>query len=469
MKVALVVPFRPMDQVLQILPPMGLGYLSRALRDHGHQVEIWDLIKDRGDTVQFLSRVEAAKPDVVGFSLFTPDVGTVQEMSGALKERFPSVIACGGGPHPSGDPADALRMMPELDFVFKGEAEFGFPALVDLLQAGALTEEKKREIPGLAYRSGADGKVQCNEPLFVEDLDLCGYTDWDLINPLDYQKYPPTLFVKQRPFAPIIITRGCPFRCTYCSGHNVTGRKMRTRSIDHAVREIRELHDRFGVREFHIEDDNFIWNKKYVQVFCQRLLDEKLKISWTMPNGVRLDTLDETTLGLMKKAGCYILIVGIESGSERILRIMRKALSIKTIEEKVALAHKAGLLVHGFFMLGYPEETREDIEETLNLALRLKLTGANFHSFQPLPGTEISQQLFERGDIQGFNYDSRKASFANPVYAPRDISVEDLKKMQKRMIRSFYLRPHIILRYAKEVIACGNIVPFIRKAFTYMR
>lgn len=467
MKVVLVVPYRAKSQVLQILAPMGLGYLARALKNHGHDVVVLDSLKEELDRNSFIDRIKDLKPEVVGFTMFTPDVLAVQEMSKAVKDWDSSVITCGGGPHPSGDPEGVLNMLPAIDYVMKGEGELSFPMLLDSLEKDKLTEETKRMIPGLAYREGET--ITQNHQHFSADLDDCGYTLWGPIDPLEYQKYPPTLFVRKRPFAPIIITRGCPFRCTYCSGYNVTGRKIRSRSIKHVMKEIKELYNDYGIREFHIEDDNFTWNRQYVRDFCKTILEEKLNISWTMPNGVRLDSLDRETLRMMKKAGCYMLIVGIESGSERILKLMKKALSIKMIEEKVALAHEEGFFVHGFFMLGFPGETMEDMQATLDLALRIKLTGANFHIFQPLPGTEVTDSLIEAGKINGLNYDPYKATYANVVYVPEGLDSESIKKMQRKMLTSFYLRPRVIFRYLVEVIRSGNLIPFIKKAITYLK
>lgn len=468
MKILLVVPCRVKSQVLQVMAPMGPGYLARALRNHGHEVKVLDMLKNFSGPEILEKAVISIKPDIVGFTVFTPDISAVKTLSELVKKISSSVVTCAGGPHSSGDPTGVLTMIPTIDYVFKGEGEFSFPQFVGLLQSNELTEEGKKKIPGLVFRDTAGGIIQ-NPQIFVENLDECGYTLWGEINPLDYQKYPPTLFVRKRPFAPIFLTRGCPFLCTYCSGYNVTGRRIRRRSIPHAMKEILELYHDYGIREFHIEDDNFTWNKEHVKSFCQAILEAKLDISWTMPNGVRLDSLDETTLKIMKKAGCYMLVVGIESGSERILKLMKKALCVKVIEEKIDLAHRLGFFVHGFFILGFPGETVADMEATRQLALRTKLSGANFHIFQPLPGTEVANQLFNAGEIHGYNYDPYKATYANVVYVPSGLDGNEIKKMQKKMLLSFYLRPHIVFRYLMEVIASGNLLPFLRKAFAYLR
>jgi radical SAM superfamily enzyme YgiQ (UPF0313 family) len=303
-----------------------------------------------------------------------------------------------------------------------------------------------------------------------QDLADLGMPAWDLMNPLRYQQYPPILFVRQRPFAPLITTRGCPFLCTFCGGYNVTGRRIRNRPLDLVFEEIAYLRDHYGIRELHIEDDNFTWKRERVVEFCEGLLKRKWSLTWTMPNGVRLDTLDAELLGLMKKAGCYFLILGVESGSDRILQHMRKKITVEQVAEKVRLVHASGILCHAFFMLGYPEEQTADFQATLDLALRLPLMGAHFSSYRPLPGTESSRDLIARGEIQEFNFASEAGTFASVLYAPRGMTPALVKTWQKKMLRRFYFRPRILWIYLREISRHpGLLLNFLRKAWLYFK
>ena len=174
-----------------------------------------------------------------------------------------------------------------------------------------------------------------NPPIFVETLDEFGMPSWDLLRPDTYPLAPHGGFFKNYPIAPIIITRGCPFSCTYCAGHLISGKKIRHRSIDKVIEEIKVLYYQYGIREIHIEDDNFTFYHDLVYEFCRKLKENHLNISWTCPNGIRLDSLTKELLMAMKGAGLYGISVGVESGSDKILKDMRKSLTKEKIREKL--------------------------------------------------------------------------------------------------------------------------------------
>jgi len=221
---------------------------------------------------------------------------------------------------------------------------------------------------------------------------------------------------------------------------------MRSRSIKNVFEEIDLLHKKYGIRELYIVDDNFTWSKDFVVELCRELIKRKYDLTLSCPNGVRLDTLDEEMLGLMRRAGWYYLCVGIESGSPRILRDMRKHTTVEKVKEKVALIREAGIDVLGFFILGYPAETREDIKLTIELAKELDLIGAHFQSFHPFPGTEIYSRLTRDGEISESDESILGGSYSEISYSPRGISKRELKKLQRKAIMSFYLRPRLILK-----------------------
>ncbi len=464
MRVLLAVPPRPRDQVLQILPPLALGELAAALARAGHEPRVVDLTRLRGDLSAWRRELETFRPGLIGLTAFTSDLPTLEPMCAEARRSLPGVPTILGGPHPSADAAGTLRDVPSLDLAFRGEGERGIVAIADAIAAGHRPDPA--HVPGLAVRDG--GEVRCSDPELPEDLDALGLPDWAALDPLAYQRFPPTLFVKQRPFAPIVVTRGCPYRCTFCAGFTVTGRAMRSRSVEHVLSEIELLHGRFGIREIHIEDDNFTWDRDFVVRFSRALARSRLGVSWTMPNGVRLETLEREMLREMRAGGCYALVVGIESGSPRILKRMRKALTVPLVEEKVRLARSEGFPVHAFFMLGYPDETAEDVEATLDLALRLDLTGANFHGFRPLPGTLTGEALRDEGLIEGWASDPDRGSFSNPVFAPPGLSPRWLKSMQRKMLFKFYGRPRILLGTTWRASTSGAVWPLARKALTYL-
>lgn len=469
MRIWLVVPPRERGQVLNLLPPYHLGYLAQACRRRGHDPRIVDCALEGMDIAALAREVDIGIPDVVGFTMFSSDFPAVADACRVLKRLAMPPVLMVGGIHPSSYGEQTLLAVPEIDYLFCGEAEDSLPALLDLVsreKTPVVTD--LAEIPGLGWRAQEQPRI--NPSANPHELDALGMPAWDLLDPRQYQHYPPTLFVRQRPFAPIITTRGCPYLCTYCAGHNVSGHRIRNRSLGLVFEELELLRNRFGIREIHIEDDNFTWQRERVMAFCEGLLQRNWKLTWTMPNGVRLDTLDLELLKLMKQAGCYLLILGVESGSDRILQHMQKKITVAQVEEKVRLVRQAGILPHAFFMLGYPEETPEDIQATLRLALRLPLIGAHFSSYRPLPGTLSAAELIARGEISDFDFSPGKSTFASVVYAPKGQTIEQIKDFQKHMLLHFYLRPGILWLYLRELLRHpGMLLNLARKAWRYLK
>jgi len=287
-----------------------------------------------------------------------------------------------------------------------------------------------------------------------------------LIDPREYPQAPQGIIFKQWPVAQIMATRGCPFRCVFCAGHTISGRMMRYRSIKNVLGEIKLLYDKFGVKEIQLVDDNFSMNKEYVKKFCLKIIESNLKINWCCPNGLRLDTLDEETLLLMKESGCYYVSVGIESGSPRILRHMKKGLTIEKIKKKISLVKKMGLNVNGFFIIGYPEEEEIDILRTIKLAKELQLSRAAFYNFLPLPGSEIYDTLDKKGELDRIDWDKIFQAFV--PYCPPRISKKKLKYLQRRAYLEFYLRPKILCQLIREIKTINQLKFIIRRFSTFL-
>ena len=465
MKILLAVPPRARKSIFHIIPPLGLGYLSAALKREGMEVELLNSIKDGLDQDRFIDRAGEMEPDVVGYQVFTSDVKPVRELSARIKSIHPRVVQVVGGYHPSAVPERSMEIdFPDVDFAFAGEAETGFPILLKKLERG---EGGFEDVPGLVWRR--DGGVVVNAPHFVQDLDRLGMPDWELINPLEYQKTLTTIMIKAVPFAPILASRGCPYRCTFCSAHRVSGRRVRVRSAENVVAELDYLHNRFRIKEFQVQDDNFTWDRDFVMKFCDLLTSEGRKYYWSFPNGMRLNTLDRELLSRMKEAGCYSINIGIESGSDRVLKMIKKSLKVSEIREKIRLIREAGLPVTASFVIGFPGETLEDIRKTEELILSEDFFAAHIFMFHPLPGTEAFDQLVESGEIDEdyLGFDADHSSFADAVYSPKGITREELKKIHRRINRAFYLRPGRMLKILVKIKA-RTLFYFFKRAFSYL-
>lgn len=458
MKIALV---KPPQVTNEVQPPLGLGYLASSVKDIA-EVEIIDAIKDRLTVRNIIKKLERKKFDVVGFQCYTVDFNTVKMLARLSKKIKPKPILIAGGPQPTLDPMNTLKYI-DVDYIFLGDSEISFSMFVRLLKNKKLTKSKISKIPGFAYRN--KNKIKVNPISYPEDLDKYN-PSWRLYGLKDYPLAPHGAFCKQSPIAPLIITRGCPFNCKYCGGPKISGRRIRSHSVDFIIKQIEILVKKYGIKEVHIEDDNFTMDREFVKRFCKMLIKKRFGITWTCPNGVRVDTLDEKLLNLMKKSGLYSLSVGIESGSDRVRKLMRKNLDTKTIEEKIKLIRKCGIDVIGFFIVGYPGETVEDINKTIDFACRLDLKRATFSAFKPFPGTDIYEELVKLGELSNIDYDN--FSLEKIVWAPKGMSIKKLKNLRRKAFIIFYMRPKILFKMLSEIKNLENFKFIILRMYRWM-
>jgi anaerobic magnesium-protoporphyrin IX monomethyl ester cyclase len=459
-KIVLVV---PLSRTHYVVPPIGLGYLATALRNKGfNDIVILDCLKEKLGLKGLQKRLVQLEPAVVGFQLFSYDFPFVVKSIAMVKELFPGLIVIIGGPHVSATGDLALREIPGADFGFVGEGEVGLP----LLMKRQLREERIsfREVPGLIYRE--DDRIHMNPRVVIAGLDDLGFPAWDLMVPGEYPDSPQGGFYKNFPIAPISTTRGCPYSCTFCGSTVNMGKKLRFRSISMVLQEMQMLYNEYGVREFHIIDDMFNFHKQRVSDFCDGVREHELDISYTFPNGLRLNHLDLETLRKMKDTGAYSFNVGIESGSRRILDMMKKNLTLQLIEEKVNLVVEAGLEPCGFFIIGFPGETIEDIKATIKFAKQLKLKRAHFSNFLPLPGTEATRRLIENKEIEKPVWED--LFYSKVPYAPGGISKRKLKSLQRRAYLSFHFRPSILFRVLLEIKSMNHLKLTLKRIWDYL-
>lgn len=459
-KIVLVV---PLSRTHYVVPPIGLGYIATALRNKGfNDIVILDCLKEKLGLKGLQKSLVQLAPAVVGFQLYSYDFPFVVKSIEIVKELLPESIVIIGGPHVSAAGTLALREIPGADFGFVGEGEVGVPLLMKRL----LREESIsfRDVPGLIYRE--DDGIHMNPRAVITGLDDLGFPAWDLMVPGEYPDSPQGGFYKNFPIAPISTTRGCPYSCTFCGSVVNMGKKLRFRSISMVLREMQMLYNDYGVREFHIIDDMFNFRKQRVSDFCSGVKDHQLDISYTFPNGLRLNHLDLETLRMMRDTGAYSFNVGIESGSQRILDMMKKTLTLELIEEKVNLVVEAGLEPCGFFIIGFPGETIEDIKATIKFAKQLKLKRAHFSNFLPLPGTEATRQLIENKEIDKPVWED--LFYSKVPYAPKGISKRKLKSLQRRAYLSFHFRPSIMFRILLEIKSMNHLKLTLKRIWDYL-
>jgi radical SAM superfamily enzyme YgiQ (UPF0313 family) len=255
------------------------------------------------------------------------------------------------------------------------------------------------------------------------------------------------------PAAPVLLTRGCPSHCTFCLQ---AGTGFRKRPVESILGEIELLRTKYGLREFHVLDDNCAYDKEFMVSFCEKLILSYPGVSWRIPGGVCVNSINSEICDQMAKSGCYEIWLGIESGSQKILNAMRKGITVDRIRAAVSMIKKSGIKAGGFFILGYPGETAEDRMQTLSLALSLPLDYAKFTIFIPQPGTEIFNRLVEDGKIGDLNAVMKCADneFDNNL---TDISAEQMRRIHRDFSLRFYLRRRIILGMLGEYNSISKI------------
>lgn len=442
MRILLAIPY---NRSYVVMPSLGLGYLASIARDLGHEVEIADFIKDEIPPGDFRDWVKGRKYDLIGFQMMTYDLSNVRSYLEILQAMDPRPVTLIGGSHPSGDPQGVLIQLPQADYAMRGEAETAFPKFLDLL-AGRRSEA---DVPNLVYREG--GEIRTNPVELPQDLNALPFPAWDLMDPRTYPPAPHGAFAKSFPFAPIIITRGCPCRCTFCSGAAITGGKLRERSVENVLAEIDLLGSRYGVHEIMVEDENFTLRRGLLERFCEALIRRRPRTSWSCPSGVRVDTLTPELVRLMEASGCHSLSLGLEFGTQRMLDLTCKRSSLPLIREKVGLFRTSSIRLTGFFLLGCPGETEEDIRETVRFSRTLPLHRVQYNNFMPLPGSEMYDDLIKSGRITRESLDTDHFFVHDEGYVPDGMKPGALKSIQRNAYLRFYLRPRIIYRLLRDI------------------
>lgn len=435
-------------------PDLGLLYAVRALKRAGHQVRVVDGLLDSG--LDLVHEAEAFGADAVGIKTFSKDMLTSGALLTRVKEARPEIVTLLGGPHPSGEPVGTLDRFPSVDFAFRGEAEVGLPKLLSILEAerapgpGVLAS-----VEGLAWRKDGRGVANCAH--YPANLDDLGLPAWEDMPPDRY----PTDY-NGKPVVPVITTRGCPYSCTYCAGHLNTGKKLRHHSMEYLMEMLRHLWEAYRVPYFSIWDDNFTLHRGFAQQFCESYLASGLKMTWGCPNGVRIDTLDRDLLVLMERAGCRVLRVAVEAGTQHIMDHMRRELDMEEIRDKTRLVKECTRMeLHGFFIIGYPAESRSDVLATIRFSRELPLDQAAFFLYTPHPGTLYWDQV-AHDDATGlatFDYD-------RPSVPLQDAGLAELKRLQRKAYLGFYMRPRVLARNAAVLLNPANLPTLARRVWS---
>ena len=452
---------------LSSVPPLGLGYLARALLNRGFDVEIADFNNRRCRENRLLEKWRKSPPDIIGLQLQSRDIAEgrvlIQRLRKWLGSSIPIVL---GGPHPSTMPEQVLEDFSGADFAMLGEAEETLPKLVDYL--GGTNHATPEAVPGLVYKSNGALKINPTSP--PVDIDQLDFPAWDLMT-LDGYSQTEVFgggFNRRAPAMTLLTSRGCPWQCTFCCAKELYGRSLRLRNPERIVDEMDILHRQYGFREIKIIDDNFNAVRRHVlevgRVFQQRPVD----ISTSFACGLQIHNLDDEVLSVFKLLGASELMVAVESGSQRVLSLMKKNIDLSQVPRKVDLIRHHGFKVILLFIIGYPGETREEIEQSVRMALELPIDRVHFNCFSPLPGTEIYRELKSQNRLADFNTRNTHFDAIRYSFIP-GLTARQLNRLRQKALLRFYWRPKILLTLWASFHSWSGFKFLIYKALVYFK
>lgn len=362
-----------------IYPPLGLGYLSEYLESKGIANQVLDMGtgKEMGQAEAFMSQeIERLKPALVGISLNSICFKRSMEILNAIRNKYPEIPIVVGGPDASSKGAELLRRYNFLDYVIIREGE---KALAKLCLG-----EGFEKIPGLSWRRGET--LYSNPDMTAEDLSEFPFPR--------YKKFQLDLYAGLDSIG-ILTSRGCPYQCIFCQQSALLGKKWRARTPASIVEEIGYWKDQ-GKKTIYILDDNFALNKQRVLELSNLVVERGLNdIEYTIVGGVRIDQVNEETLLALKRMGVKTIPFGAESGSDRVLKFMKKGITAEMTDKAIALAVSMGFNVKLFFIIGFPTETKEDVQKSFKLALKYPIASVRFFNLFPYPDTALMKWLEE--------------------------------------------------------------------------
>jgi radical SAM superfamily enzyme YgiQ (UPF0313 family) len=450
-----------------ITPPLGIGYLLKALDGvDGINPVFIDGHRDNIEEDNLLDRIRTMRPLIVGFQVFSVDYAKFCRLIPKIRRICPETKMVAGGPHVSGLPEQTLIDNPDLDFVVKGEGEAALRLLVFGLPQESLYKHIS-SIPNLVYRT--DNGIIMNKSELI-DVNKYGAPAWEMLEPNKYPAVQHGTFHKSNKVVPILTSRGCPYPCTFCAGHLLTGKKIRRRNVKDIVDEIEFLQSSYGFEEFIIEDENFTFYKDHVLDLSNEIKKRNIQCYFSFPNGIRLDRLDDEIVYHLKQMGTYMVTLGIESGSKKTLKAMKKDWDLQMIKDKIRLLRKNGIIVLGSFILGFSNETMEDIKKTINFAIKSGIDTAYFGNYIPLPGSEDFNRMIRENELKlgEIDWNTYTSYFGRLPYHPRNVSERDLLKAIRWGTIRFYCRPKIVfglLNRMSHIVFLQSLVSRILNLF----
>ncbi len=434
-------------------PPIGLAYLASVAREEGHKVKILDCPNQKLSFEDLRREISSFSPDVVGITSTTSTIKDAYVVAKITKEWNENAKVVIGGPHVSFVPKLTFEECPYVDYLVMFEGEETWRELLDKVERG----KQVNDVRGLAYKEG--DAVKINPPrAMVKSLDELPLPAYDLLPWKAYE-------LEGKKFATIITSRGCPFNCIFCSSSLQFGKVWRGHSPERVLEELKILREEHGREEIEFLDDTFTLNRKRAIEIAKNIKREGLDISWSFSS--RVDTIDLELAKELRSAGGHAVFFGLESGSQRILDLIGKGISLERAKRAVKIAKEAELNVMGAFIIGFPDETPEEMIQTINFSLKLDLDFVQYTIATPYPGTKLWEIALKEDLL--LTRDWSKFTTVDVVMKNKYLSPKEIMRMFQKAYVKFYGRLSYLMRdifRRKGFIFKRAIKAFVRYLFS---
>ncbi len=417
---------QPTKELLVIppLPPTDLMYMAAIAEECGFEA----MIRDYSQGGDFEKDLKDFKPHYLAANIATPTFISDMAAVKRAKEIFPGICTIVKGAPFLTYNTNTIYENPFIDYVIMGEPEL---TLKDILEG-----VPDNEIQGICYRENFQAVKNENRP-FIENLDILPFPARHLVDNSVYKR-PDNGKIQ----AVIKVARGCPFHCFFCLATPVSGAKVRRRSAENIIEEIRICVEKYNIRNFLFWSDIFNLDKDWTIDLCKKIIESGLKITWS--SNSRADTMDDEMAKMMYKSGCRLVSLGVESGSQMILDNIGKKITLDDIRNTVKILKKNKIKIYNYFVIGLPWETEQTVEETVKFAIELDSNFISFYTATPLPGTKYFNYAMINKLTEG-NLDFRNAYY-QPVVKSHELSKDRIFELHKKALKRFYLRPKFILK-----------------------
>ncbi|GJM20362.1 MAG: B12-binding domain-containing radical SAM protein [Planctomycetota bacterium] len=447
--------YGPMASAGNSLPPHAFLYLGAVARAAGWQVEIVDGPAEEIPLEDCAAAVLAHKPTVVGFTTTTMSVAKAATVAEDLRRAAPELLLMVGGPHVTALGKETIERLSVFDLGCVGEGEDALLAVLRHLEAGT----DPRSVPGIVSRAD-DGSVienppSCDEVALAELPDLA----WDMLTDFPEKYHAAATYLNKTPFTDLIVSRGCRYRCTFCDNQTF-GRSIRALPVDKILANIDRLVNEYGIKSLFFTDDSLMTLRSDFEAVCRGLIERNYDLEWSI--NARTSEIDEEILALMKRAGCWQISYGVESGSWEILKRIKKGASPRMQKRALELTAAAGIKSNAYIIIGFPGETKETLAETEEFLRSVPIDTLRLTYFTPFPNTDITHDMEGEGEIVA---DWTRLNFYNIAYIPNGLTRKDLERTYRKIMMRFYLKPRVLASFLPHLIVPRKAAALLRGTF----